>query len=465
MLKVVFIHFLFLLPLLAFEIKPNVILVMSDDHGWGDLGYQNHPFVKTPHLDKMSKNSLVMQRFYAAAPVCSPTRGSVMTGRHPMRINIPNHGHYIRAQEISLADEFKRAGYSTGHFGKWHIGSVQKESPVSPSGLGFDEWLTAPNFFDIDPWLSDQGVAKQFKGESSEIIMDRALEFIKTHQQTPFFTVIWFSSPHDPHFAVGEDANLYQDIPKKERGYYQEITTMDRQIGRLRNYLKESQLTENTLLWYHSDNGGLVQKYSGGRAKKGSIYEGGLRVPCLIEWKGKISPSISLHPAVTSDIYPTLLELIGLAPSHQHPLDGVSFLPVLKGKEPLPRPGIGFWHKFQSGEATWSDKILKQIHEAQQKNIEPAFPYRLKKNIDTYPAHPLSVFEGHAAWLDWPYKLHRIKTKDEDKYELYHLVNDQMETQNLLEKYPEKVKHLKVALKNWQESVIHSFNGKDYLKN
>lgn len=461
-LKVILIAFLFTLNLWTADKRPNVILMMADDHGWGDVGYHGHPFVKTPHLDEMSKNSLVMERFYAAAPVCSPTRGSVMTGRHPMRINILNHGHYLRAQEISLADEFKRAGYTTGHFGKWHIGSVQKESPVSPAGLGFDEWLTAPNFFDIDPWLSDQGVAKQFKGESSKIIVDRTLEFIKKHQDQPFFSVVWFSSPHDPHVTLPEDAGLYSDIPKKERGYYQEITTMDREIGRLRTYLKKNQLMENTLIWYCSDNGGLVEKYSGGRAKKGSIYEGGLRVPCMIEWKGNISPSTTDYPGVTSDIYPTLLELIGLTPSHPHPLDGISFLPLLKGQTLPKRPGLGFWHLFQKGQATWSDKILMQIHEAQKKKIQPAYPERLRKNIDTYPNHPLTIFKGHAAWLEWPYKLHRIQKGNGETYELYHLANDAMESKNLAKEFPEKIKTMKASLLKWQESVINSLNGKDY---
>ena len=127
--------------LLAGE-RPHIVLMMSDDHGFGDTGYNGHPFVRTPHLDAMAKVGVVFDRFYAAAPVCSPTRASVMTGRHPFRGNVPNHGHYLRPHEVTIAEALKGAGYVTGHFGKWHIGSVQKESPTSPGGQGFDEWLS-----------------------------------------------------------------------------------------------------------------------------------------------------------------------------------------------------------------------------------------------------------------------------------------------------------------------------------
>ncbi|NQZ60261.1 MAG: sulfatase-like hydrolase/transferase, partial [Lentisphaeraceae bacterium] len=155
--------------------RPNIILVMADDQGWGDTGYNGHPFVQTPELDKMARAGLRFDRFYAGAPVCSPTRGSVLTGRHPMRIKILNHGHYMRPQEETIAEALKRGGYATGHFGKWHIGSVQKQSPVCPGNSGFDEWITAPNCFDIDPYLSDNGIAKRFKGESSSLVVDWAI--------------------------------------------------------------------------------------------------------------------------------------------------------------------------------------------------------------------------------------------------------------------------------------------------
>ena len=201
--------------------RPNIILVMADDQGYGDAGYTGHPFVKTPNLDAMAGNAVVFNRFYAAAPVCSPTRASVLTGRHPARTNVLNHGHYLRPHELTLVEVLKDAGYVTGHFGKWHIGSVQAESPTSPGRVGFDRWLTALNFFDLNPYLSDNGVYKQFEGRGTVLTMDAALAFIKEHHDggRPIFSVVWFPSPHTPHkeTPTGEASQgLYAG--KKKRG-------------------------------------------------------------------------------------------------------------------------------------------------------------------------------------------------------------------------------------------------------
>jgi len=187
--------------------KPNIILCMADDQGWGDMAYNGHPVLKTPHFDAMAAAALRFDRFYAAAPVCSPTRGSVMTGRHPNRFGCFKWGHPLRPQEITVAEALKTAGYVTGHFGKWHLGSVVEGSPVNPGASGFDEWLSAPNFFDNDPILSREGTAVPTKGESSMVTADAAIEFIRKHAKSPqpFFAVVWFGSPHGPHQAIERD--------------------------------------------------------------------------------------------------------------------------------------------------------------------------------------------------------------------------------------------------------------------
>src|SRR4051794_2402179 len=158
---------------------PNVVLVMADDQGWGDMAYNGHPHLKTPHFDALARAGVRFDRFYAQAPVCSPTRGSVLTGRHPNRFGCFSWGHPLRPQEATLAQALRRAGYRTGHFGKWHLGGVQKASPVSPGACGFDAWVSAPNFFDLDPILSDRGTAVPFKGDSSDVTVDLALRFIR----------------------------------------------------------------------------------------------------------------------------------------------------------------------------------------------------------------------------------------------------------------------------------------------
>ncbi len=445
--------------------KPNIILCMADDQGWGDMHYNGHPVLKTPNFDAMASEAFKFDRFYAAAPVCSPTRGSVMTGRHPNRFGCFKWGHTLRPQEVTIAEALKKAGYVTGHFGKWHLGPVRKGSPLNPGHAGFDEWLSAPNFFDNDPILSREGKAVQTRGESSMVTVDAALQFIRTHAQgdKPFLAVVWFGSPHNPHRALEADRALYDDQPKNMQHFLGEITAMDRAFGKLRGSLKELGLKENTILWYTSDNGGLRTASSGGRGRKASVYEGGLRVPALIEWPKRIpAPRSNAFPASTCDIYPTVLDLAGIPSPHRHPLDGISLVPLINGKiKKRPKP-IGFWNHPTRGRGTPSAKLMEELLKAQQEGtiLSPhTFGPDAGKITEQYP---LDAFPGHAAWLDWPWKLHRIEKKDSITWELYHLGNDPMETKNLAEKNPKQVKAMKPAFLTWLKSVVNSLNGKDY---
>lgn len=444
--------------------KPNVILVMADDQGYGDAGFTGHPSLKTPHMDAMAASGIVFERFYAAAPVCSPTRASVMTGRNPIRVNVPNHGHYLRPHEITIAEALKSAGYVTGHFGKWHIGSVQAESPTSPGGAGFDEWLSGLNFFDLDPYLSRNGKYEQAKGQGSVIAMDATIEFLKKHRNNdkPMFAVTWFPAPHDPHRE--QPVNLPDGIRPydgKNAGYYREIQLIDQQLGRLRAALREMNVADNTILWYSSDNGGLIGEHSGGRERKGSIYEGGLRVPSIVEWPAKYKAQKVGVPAYSSDIYPTLLGIVGLTMTNQPRLDGVDLAPIIAGKQ-TSRPAMGFWHKFTSGQSTWNDRIIRTLMDAQQAGKPNPFPERLLKNVNRFPELPAGQYIGHAAWNDWPWKLHRIQTGVAVKMELYNLAKDPMETTDLSRKQPDRAKVLRAELEAWQASVFKSLEGKDY---
>ncbi|MFO7905744.1 MAG: sulfatase-like hydrolase/transferase [Pirellulaceae bacterium] len=245
--------------------RPHVILVMADDQGWGDTGYNGHPVVKTPNLDAMAEDGLVFNRFYAAAPVCSPTRGSVLTGRHPTRIKITNHGRYMRPQETTIAEALRDAGYVTGMFGKWHVGSAQKDSPVNPGNSGFDEWVIGLNFFDNDPFLSRNGVVEQIKGSGSEITIDETISFLRKHRddEKPMFAIAWFPSPHDPHLEKPSGPDPYEGV--KGADYFREITVLDHAFGRLRQELRTLGIARDTIVWYCSDNGGLREESSGGR--------------------------------------------------------------------------------------------------------------------------------------------------------------------------------------------------------
>jgi len=438
--------------------RPNIILVMADDQGWGDVGYNGHPFVQTPELDAMAEAGFVLDRFYAAAPVCSPTRASVMTGRHPIRTKVPNHGRYMREKEITIAETLREDGYVTGIFGKLHLGSGQPDSPANPSAMGFDEWVIGLNFFDNDPYLSHNGEIRQRKGKGSVILMDDTIAFLEKYKDSekPIFAIAWFPSPHDPHQEVPEGPELYTGKPMA--GYYREITLLDQQVGRLRRELKSMGMANNTILWYTSDNGGLNSATSGGRMRKGSIYEGGLRVPGIIEWPAEKLKGRSSVPFNACDIYPTVLAMAGIEPANPHPLDGIDMSEVFSGElTSRPRP-MGFWHSFQGGQSTWSDRILKAIMEKQQAGAPtPHDPYRMKKDIDEYPQFPLDTTPGHAAWTAWPWKLHCISGKPTVRFELYNLEDDPMEQNDLVDK-PEQQERLESMKNGLKEFVALRFS-------
>jgi arylsulfatase A-like enzyme len=452
------------------EEPPNVVLVMADDQGWGDMAYNGDPDLKTPNFDAMAREGVRFDRFYAAAPVCSPTRGSVMTGRTPNRFACFSWGHPLRPQEVTIAEALKGAGYRTGHFGKWHLGSMQVASPVSPGASGFDAWVSSPNFFDLDPILSDRGKAVPFRGDSSDVTVDEALKFIRdcARDRQRFLAVVWFGSPHAPHRALPEDRGPYSALPAARQDFCGEISAMDRAFGRLRGALRELGLRDNTLLWYCSDNGALPKVGSSGgrRGQKGSIYEGGLLVPALLEWPAKVkAPRIIELPCVTSDIYPTVLELAGAKVDRQPPLDGVSLVPLLRGETgERPKP-IGFWSYPIAGIAVPAREWMEELYAAQRAGREPDDPARIYPDAAKISRQvPLDRFPGHAAWLDGAWKLHRIGGKDGSQvtWELYDLDADPKEGRNLLATQPDRGAAMRRDLDAWLVSVARSLNGEDY---
>ena len=409
--------------------KPNVILVMADDQGWGQMGYMNHPALKTPHLDAMSENGLRLDRFYAGGPVCSPTRATVLTGRTHDRTGVFDHGYALRSQEKTLGQAMKRAGYATGHFGKWHLNGLRgpgapifKEDSHHPGAFGFDEWLSVTNFFDRNPIMSRKGKIEEYSGDSSEIIVNEALKFIKTNARAnkPFFTVIWYGTPHDPWTAAKADKKSFTKLSPKAQEHYGELVAMDRSIGTLRKGLREMGVAQNTLVWFMSDNGGLPRldpPTTGGlRSFKGSMYEGGLRVPAIIEWpKGISKVRITKHPAGAVDIFPTIAEVAGLEKSDLlKPQDGMSLAKLfLKEQGPRQKP----------------------------------LPFRTR---------------GRIAVVDNDYKIISFPDSGKTRYELYNLAKDMREQDNLVKKEPKIANRLRKRLKAIDASVTASVNGQDY---
>ncbi|MEM7121363.1 MAG: sulfatase-like hydrolase/transferase [Pseudomonadota bacterium] len=453
--------------------RPNIIVLLSDDQGWGDVGYNGHPVLHTPNLDDMASEGVRFDRFYAAGHVCTPTRASLLTGRHPNRMGAFTWGHSLRPQELTLPEILSQHGYTTAHFGKWHVGSVLSESPVNPGASGFQEWISAPNFFDFSPLLSHKGEVVETNGEGSEIIVDLAIDFLESRAEDdgPFFIAIWFGNPHKPHIAEDEDRILYSDYPEDVANFYAETTAIDRTVGTLRTYLEQSGLRENTIVWYLGDNGGLPDiGLNGGRESKGSIYEGGLRVPSVMEWpRGFPQPQIIETPASTSDVLPTILDVANIAYPASRPLDGTSLLDTIRSETAdFSRP-LTFWKFYDvPGIRMNSDTIMSiASNDGDDENAADLLYLDAGVIRTTYDE---DFFEGHAAILEWPWKLHRIEKSAWYDFawsrnpvtELYNLEDDPLETTNLIEEREDVAMRLMADLEEWQASVIRSLNGEDY---
>jgi arylsulfatase A-like enzyme len=475
---------------------PNIILMMGDDHGWEETGYNGHPHVKTPVLDDMAATCFRFENFYAAHPSCSPTRASFITGRHPNRMGTFNPGFSIRPEEITIAQILGKAGYHCGHFGKWHLGPVKASSPTSPGAMGFHEWVSHDNFFELNPSLSRNGGSPEvIPGEGSAVIINEAIKFIDhaSKEKKPFFTVVWFGSPHEPYSGLPEDLALYDDLPAKYkdkkvrltsnetggpttrpqgevlRERYAEITAMDRAIGTLRKHLAASGLRDNTLLFYCGDNGtspdaSLVLPH---RGVKGQVYEGGVLVPGLIEWPARIpKPRSTKARATTSDLLPTLCALTG-QPLPDRPIDGTDLLPVIDGKmTDRPKP-LWVWQF----DAAHLDKAEPYIDPQLQQGTTPLAKKAAGKATRDFSnfRHPSITdadYLGPRAIIDGHYKLvvHEQKKGGAVKQELFDLATDPAEKTSVFDQQPDIAKKLQSELHDWQQSVLQSLIGADYRK-
>lgn len=444
------------------------VLCMADDQGYGDVGFRGHPHLRTPVLDEMAATGVNFERFYAAAPVCSPTRASVLTGRHPARMGCFRWGHRIRPEESTLAEALRAVGYATGHFGKWHLGSVRAGDPTSPGENGFEEWVSSPNFYDNDPLMSRGGEVVRLHGESSMVTVEAALEFIgrAVERKRPFLAVVWFGNPHVPHRPSAELEALYEDLPPRERRYLAEVTGIDRAMGRLRRGLRRLGVARDTLVWYTSDNGSRPPGSAGGlRGRKGTLFEGGIRVPAMIEWPaGLPEPRRIGVPCCTTDVFPTVLALAGVRPEREVlPLDGIDLSPLLRAGRSSP-PGIvrftrrtlGFWDVPVPGRPVRSEKILRAL---------AADPEALPADVVPPPAVPegLAALPGPAAWIEGRYKLLRRPMADGTMREtLYDLQRDPTERVDLARERAGRLAAMRERLLAWQRSVCDSLGGADY---
>ena len=439
--------------------------------GWGDPGFMGNEVIRTPALDAMAAAGLRFDRFYAASPVCSPTRGSCITGRHPERYGIltANSGHLPR-RELTLAELLGARGYATGHFGKWHLGTLTRTerdsrrggtrhaehySPPSQHGyeVCFATEAKVPTWDPAirprgwkDPWWWDpvedpaqaepfgtafwnergQRVTANLEGDSSRVLMDRVIPFVRRAARSgrPFFATVWFFAPHEPLVAGPPHSEAYADLPvdRHHRYYYAAVSALDEQLGRLRDELRALGVERDTILWFCSDNGpARPETYPGSagplRGGKGQLFEGGVRVPAVLEWPARVQPgTASAVPASTLDLLPTVLAAVGLALPDGRPLDGISLLPLLDGEGAARRRPIPFQYFDERALIDGRHKLI-------------VYPEGGRHEAGTF---------------------------------LYDLEADPAESRDLAAELPERVGELLAAHGEWRRSVEASLQGRDY---
>ncbi len=426
--------------------KPNVVFILADDLGWTDLGVQGSKYYKTPNIDRLAAEGMRFTNGYTCGPNCQPTRAALMSGQYGPRTGVYTVGGIERFNwqtrplrpvdnvaklptEIeTLAETMKRAGYATGMFGKWHLGDTAEHHP---SAQGFDEAIvSAGQHFDFNTSPKTEYPEGTYL---ADFLTQKAEGFLEAHKAGPFFLYL-------PHFGVHSPYQAKKDIIarfKDEQGagghddptYAAMIASVDESVGRVVAKLDELGVRDNTLVIFSSDNGGVGGYESVGlvgkngvtnnaplKGGKGTLYEGGVRVPYIFNWPGKIEAgTLNERPINSVDLYPTLLELAS-AEKPQQPLDGVSYLKSLLGQDAATR-GPLFWH----------------------------FPGYLGANNDQWRTTPCgSIRDG-----DW--KL--IEYFEDGRLELYNLANDIGETKNLAEAEPERAKKMHGAMVAWRESV------------
>ena len=377
--------FLVVLLLLSCQKKevitpPNVILIITDDQGYGDLGIHNNPNIKTPSIDAFARQSIRFKNFHVS-PVCAPTRSSLMTGRYSLRTGVRdtyNGGAIMAPSEFTLAEMLKKVNYTSGIFGKWHLGD---NYPSRPSDQGFDESLIHlaggigqvgdfTNYFKMetsyfDPVLWHNNQQKAFEGYCSDIFTDNAIDFIEKNQDQPFFCYLSFNAPHTPLQVPDKYYQMYKDTDPSEgidskllptadmneksdeaaRKVYAMVTNIDDNLNRLFQKVEALGIEDNTIIIFMTDNGPQQARYVAGmRGRKSSVHRGGIRVPFFMRYPSKFAGNSEIDQmAAHIDLLPTLSQLCGAPMPQDRKIDGRSFIPALEGKALPERSFFSYW--------------------------------------------------------------------------------------------------------------------------
>jgi arylsulfatase A-like enzyme len=412
--------------------KPNFVFFLIDDMGWMDLACQGSKFYETPNIDRLAREGMRFTDAYAACPVCSPTRASILAGKYPARLNltdwipgqreknpkllVPKFNQELPLEEVTIAEALKAAGYSCASIGKWHLGG----EPYYPDKQGFDLNVAGTAKGQPPRYFSPYGIPTLADGPKGEYLTDRladeAEKFIEQNRDRPFFLYL-------PHFAVHTPIQGKKDIvtkyaaktpdgDQKNATYAAMIESVDESVSRIVKELDALGLADRTVVFFMSDNGGLAGVTSNAplRAGKGTLYEGGIREPMIVKWPGVIKPGTTASTPVTStDFYPTILEMAGLPLKPEQHVDGLSLMPLLKESGPLRRDTL-YWH---------------------------------------YPHYHRTTPAGALRHGDW--KL--IEYFEDGRLELYNLRDDLSEANDLATAMPGKARELQKMLAEWRRSV------------
>ena len=406
--------------------KPNVIVVITDDQGYGDLGCHGNPYILTPNLDQFSSEAVTFSNFHVST-TCAPTRGALMTGRHTNRLNV---FHTIAGRSLLYEDEvilpqvLGSNGYRCGMFGKWHLGD---NYPFRPEDRGFTEVVRhggggitqlpdywGNDYFDDSYWHN--GEIQSYEGYCTDVFFEEAMRFIRENKDRPFFCYLSTNAPHGPLNVPAEYVELYREmeqVPERQKRFYGMITNIDDNFKRLENQLDELGLTENTLLIFMTDNGTALGHtvYDGGlRGNKGSEYEGGHRVPFMMRWpQGKIGGGRKVEQLTAHyDVLPTLVDLLDLDFAPGKALDGTSLKPLLYGKTD-----------------SWPRRILY---------------------MDTQRVQNLVKYKQYSV-MDEDWRLVNGK-------ELYHMGTDLGQDSNIIDQHPEVAASLAEGYERWWQSIV-----------
>lgn len=354
--------------------RPNFLVILCDDLGYGDLACYGHPHTKTPHLDRLAKQGMRLTSCYAAAPVCSPSRAGMLTGRTPNRSGVynwipGNHVMHLRKDEVTVAMMLKESGYDTAHVGKWHCnGKFNSDAQPQPGDHGFNHWFAtqnnaAPSHKNPRNFVRNGKAVGPMEGYACQLVADEGVEWLRNSRdkQKPFFLFTCFHEPHEPVASPDKMTAGYAEVAKNklEAEYFANVENMDAAVGKLMAALYELKLADDTLVFFTSDNGPeTLRRYGGAARSYGSpgplrgmklwLYEGGIRVPGILRFPGRIKPgSESDEPVCGLDVLPTLTTLAGIERKPDRPIDGSSFVEVFSGK-PIRRTVPLYWHYYNA---------------------------------------------------------------------------------------------------------------------